>query len=112
MSAYINSSAAVLRWNQEFSSLGSEESVSFPFLNSMFPKWSIAATTRKIDSWKITLKGVYVLDRGILPNGTAPKKQYLTALGNITCSSSLIPTTSIALLVARYSLESSAPSNS
>ena len=32
----MKSSAAVLRWNRDFSSLGSDESVSFPFLNSMF----------------------------------------------------------------------------
>ena len=35
---YMKSSAAVLRWNQDFSSLGTEESASFPFANSMFPR--------------------------------------------------------------------------
>jgi len=43
------------------------------------------------------------------------KKRKLSPIGMLqrgTCSSELIPTTSIALLVARYSLESSNPSSS
>lgn len=49
--SYMKSSAAVLRWNQDFSSLGMDESVSFPFANSTFPRCRIAATTRNIASW-------------------------------------------------------------
>lgn len=48
--AYIKSSDAVLKWNQDLSSSGSDESVSMPLTNSMFPKWRVAATTRKIAS--------------------------------------------------------------
>uniref|UniRef100_A0A7C9DQU1 Uncharacterized protein n=1 Tax=Opuntia streptacantha TaxID=393608 RepID=A0A7C9DQU1_OPUST len=36
--SHMKSSAAVCRWNWDFSSLGSDESISLPFLNSMFPK--------------------------------------------------------------------------
>ena len=48
----MKSSAAVLRWNWDFSSLGAEESSSFPSPNSMFPKWRMAATTLNIASCK------------------------------------------------------------
>lgn len=34
----IKSSAVVLRWNQDFSSFGTDESISFPLANSMFPR--------------------------------------------------------------------------
>lgn len=50
MLSHMKSSAAVSRWNQDFSSLGKDESTSFPFLNSMFPRCKIAATTLKIAS--------------------------------------------------------------
>lgn len=49
---YMKRSAAVCKWDRDFSSFGSEESSSFPSANSMFPKWRIAATIRKIASWK------------------------------------------------------------
>lgn len=49
---YMNSSAAVLKWNKDFSSLGTDESISFPFENSMLPRWRIAATTLNIASWE------------------------------------------------------------
>ena len=48
----MKSSAAVLRWNRDFSSLGTEESASLPSENSTFPKWRIAATTLNIASCK------------------------------------------------------------
>lgn len=46
----MKSSAAVLRWNLDLSSLGAEESGSLPSPNSIFPKWRIAATTLNIAS--------------------------------------------------------------
>ena len=50
MFAHMKSSAAVCRWNRDFSSLGIDESISFPFVNSMLPRCKIAATTRNIPS--------------------------------------------------------------
>jgi len=47
----MKSSAAVLRWNWDFSSLGTEESASLPSVNSTLPKWRIAATTLNIASY-------------------------------------------------------------
>jgi hypothetical protein len=47
---YISSSATVLRWTIDFSSLNLEESISFPLEKLMFPRWRIAATTLKIAS--------------------------------------------------------------
>lgn len=47
---YMRSSATVLRWNFDLSSLGTDESTSFPLVNSMLPIWRIAATTLKIAS--------------------------------------------------------------
>ena len=51
---HMKSSAAVRRWNQDFSSLGTDESISCPFVNSMLPRCKIAATTRNIASWTVT----------------------------------------------------------
>lgn len=48
--AHMKSSAAVFKWNLDFSSLGSEESGSLPFENSILPRWRIAATTLNIAS--------------------------------------------------------------
>lgn len=53
MFAYMKSSAAVWRWNWDFSSLGIDESISSPFENSMLPRCKIAATTRNIASWMV-----------------------------------------------------------
>lgn len=47
---YMKSSAAVLRWNWDLSSLGIEESASLPSENSTLPRWRIAATTLNIAS--------------------------------------------------------------
>jgi len=49
-SLYMNNSAAVWRWKSDLSSFNLEESTSFPLTKSMFPRWRIAATTRKIAS--------------------------------------------------------------
>jgi hypothetical protein len=46
----MKSSAAVLKWNIDFSFLGFDESTSSPSANSTFPKWRMAATIRKIAS--------------------------------------------------------------
>jgi hypothetical protein len=107
----MKSSAAVIRWNQDFSSLGMDESVSFPFANSMFPRCRIAATTRNIASWKVVVikeqrKNMIWLKAHIF------QQNQLISYEINTCSPALIPTTSIALLVAIYSFESSTPSNS
>jgi len=48
--AYFRSSAVTLRWNLDFSSLMTEESISSPFANSIFPRCKIAAITLKIAS--------------------------------------------------------------
>lgn len=50
--SYMRSSAVILRWNLALSSFGTDESISFPLANSIFPRWSIAATTLKIASWE------------------------------------------------------------
>jgi hypothetical protein len=49
-STYMKSSAAVLKWNIDFSFLGFDETTSSPSANSTFPKWRMAATIRKIAS--------------------------------------------------------------
>lgn len=51
---YMRSSAAVLKWNQDFSSLGIDESISVPLANSIFPRCRMEATTRKIASYRHT----------------------------------------------------------
>ena len=48
--SYLSSSAVILRWNLDFSSLITEESASAPFANSIFPRCKMAATTPKIAS--------------------------------------------------------------
>ncbi|WVZ01007.1 hypothetical protein V8G54_027076 [Vigna mungo] len=48
--SHMNNSAAVWRWKSDLSSFNFEESTSFPLTKSMFPRWRIAATTRKIAS--------------------------------------------------------------
>lgn len=104
MFRYLRSSAVMLRWNLDFSFLMTEESTSSPFANSTFPICKTAATTLKIATWNRSknVSNIYMQHY----------EQRISQLHtNLTCSSSLIPTTSIALLVARYSSPSSIPSS-